>query len=49
VILTRTPCDTSDPGHDDAWCRTLTQHGDACVAQDCRWRFASSRSDTVFR
>ena len=49
VILTRTPYDKSDPGHYDAWCRTLTQHGYACVAQDCRGRFASSGSDTVFR
>lgn len=49
VVLTRTPYDKLDPGHYGPWCETLAQHGYACVAQDCRGRFASDGIDTVFR
>jgi predicted acyl esterase len=49
VVLTRTPYDKQDPGHYDIWCQTLVQHGYACVAQDCRGRFDSGGTDTVFR
>jgi putative CocE/NonD family hydrolase len=49
VVLTRTPYDKLDVGHYPDWCRTLNQHGYACVAQDCRGRYASAGTDTVFR
>ncbi len=49
VVLVRTPYDKRDPGHYADWCRTLNQHGYACVAQDCRGRFASGGTDTLFR
>jgi len=49
VVLTRTPYNRRDPGHYDDWCRTLAGHGYACVVQDCRGRFGSWGSDTVFR
>jgi predicted acyl esterase len=49
VVLTRTPYDKLDPGHYPDWCRILSQHGYACVAQDCRGRYASAGTDTVFR
>ena len=49
VVLTRTPYNRKDPGHYSTWCRTLAQHGYACVAQDCRGRFDSGGQDTVFR
>ncbi len=49
VVLTRTPYNKQDPGHYDVWCQTLAQHGYACVVQDCRGRFASAGTDTIFR
>ena len=49
VVLTRTPYNKQDAGHYPLWCQTLTQHGYACVAQDCRGRFESGGIDTVFR
>ncbi len=49
VVVTRTPYNKRDPGHYGTWCQTLAQHGYACVAQDCRGRFESGGTDTVFR
>jgi len=46
VVVGRTPYDKNDYA---IWCRTLNQHGFACVAQDARGRYASQGVDTVFR
>jgi predicted acyl esterase len=49
VVVTRTPYDIRDPGHYDTWCRTLSRHGYACVAQDLRGCGRSGGTYTAFR
>ncbi len=49
VVVTRTPYDIRDPGHYGTWCRTLSNHGYACVAQDARGCGRSGGTYTAFR